>query len=86
MSALPPIATAKADMPKAVMSAFPPKADVCGAKRTYLLWAKSGHTRLAEIFEWDAAFTLSMQSSLSAARASTMPTAQLFSGVLPMRI
>jgi hypothetical protein len=31
MSALPPIATAKADMPQMVMSALPPKADVCGA-------------------------------------------------------
>jgi hypothetical protein len=31
MSALPPIATAKADMPQMVMSAFPPKADMCGA-------------------------------------------------------
>jgi hypothetical protein len=27
MSALPPIATAKADMPQMVMSALPPKAD-----------------------------------------------------------
>jgi hypothetical protein len=31
MSALHPIATAKADMPKTVMSALVPKADVCGA-------------------------------------------------------
>ena len=31
MSALPPIATAKADMPQTVMSALPPKADMCGA-------------------------------------------------------
>jgi hypothetical protein len=31
MSALPPIATAKADMPQMVMSALPPKADVCSA-------------------------------------------------------
>ena len=31
MSALPTIATAKADMPQMVMSALPPKADVCGA-------------------------------------------------------
>jgi hypothetical protein len=31
MSALPPIATAKADMPQMVMSALPPKADMCGA-------------------------------------------------------
>ena len=29
MSALPPIATAKADMPQMVMSASPPKADMC---------------------------------------------------------
>jgi hypothetical protein len=28
MFALPPIATAKADMPQMVMSAFPPKADM----------------------------------------------------------
>jgi hypothetical protein len=33
MSALPPIATAKADMPQMVMSALPPKADMCGATR-----------------------------------------------------
>jgi hypothetical protein len=33
MSALHPIATAKADMPKTVMSALPPKADACGANR-----------------------------------------------------
>jgi hypothetical protein len=33
MSALPPIATAKADMPQMVMSAFPPKSDVCAANR-----------------------------------------------------
>src|SRR6185437_7491941 len=33
MSALPPTATAKADMPQMVMSALPPKADVCGANR-----------------------------------------------------
>jgi hypothetical protein len=33
MSALPLIATAKADMPQTVMSALPPKADMCGAKR-----------------------------------------------------
>jgi hypothetical protein len=33
MSALPPIATAKADMPQMVMSALPPKADICGANR-----------------------------------------------------
>jgi hypothetical protein len=31
MSALPPIATAKADMPRFVMSALPLKADMCGA-------------------------------------------------------
>ena len=30
-----------------------------------------------EIFEWDAVFTLRMPSSLSAARTSTMPSAQL---------
>jgi hypothetical protein len=33
MSALHPIATAKADMPQMVMSALPSKADVCGANR-----------------------------------------------------
>ena len=33
MSALPPIATAKADMPQMVMSALPPKADMCDATR-----------------------------------------------------
>jgi len=31
MSALPPKATAKADMPQMVMSALPPKADSCSA-------------------------------------------------------
>ena len=31
MSALPPIATAKADFRTRVMSALPPKADMCGA-------------------------------------------------------
>src|SRR4029077_12490509 len=31
MSALPPTATAKADMPQMVMSAFHPKADMCSA-------------------------------------------------------
>ena len=31
MSALPPIATEKADMPQTVMSALPPKADMCSA-------------------------------------------------------
>jgi hypothetical protein len=31
MSALPPIATAKADMGQMVMSALPPKADMCSA-------------------------------------------------------
>jgi hypothetical protein len=31
MSALPPRATAKADMPQKVMSALPLKADMCGA-------------------------------------------------------
>ena len=31
MSALSPIATAKADSPQAVMSALPLKADMCGA-------------------------------------------------------
>jgi hypothetical protein len=31
MSALPPIATAKADMPQMVMSALPPKVDMCSA-------------------------------------------------------
>ena len=31
MSVLLPIATAKADMPQMVMSAFHPKADACGA-------------------------------------------------------
>ena len=31
MSALHPIATAKADMPQMVMSALPLKADMCGA-------------------------------------------------------
>src|SRR5262245_16510831 len=31
MSALPPIATAKADFPQTAMSALPPKADMCGA-------------------------------------------------------
>ena len=31
MSALPPIATAKADMRQMVMSALPPKADMCSA-------------------------------------------------------
>ena len=32
MSALPPIATAKADFPQTVMSALPLKADMCGAR------------------------------------------------------
>jgi hypothetical protein len=32
MSALPPIATAKADFPQTVMSALPPKADMCSAR------------------------------------------------------
>jgi len=31
MSALHPIATAKADMPQVIMSALPLKADICGA-------------------------------------------------------
>jgi len=31
MSAFPPIATAKADMPQMVMSAIPLKADMCSA-------------------------------------------------------
>jgi hypothetical protein len=31
MSALPPKATGKADMPQMVMSALPPKADMCSA-------------------------------------------------------
>jgi hypothetical protein len=31
MSALPPIATAKAEFPQTVMSALPPKADMCSA-------------------------------------------------------
>jgi hypothetical protein len=31
MSALPPIATAKADMPQTLMSALHPKADMCSA-------------------------------------------------------
>jgi hypothetical protein len=31
MSALPPIATPKADFPQQAMSALPPKADMCGA-------------------------------------------------------
>jgi hypothetical protein len=33
MSALPPIATAKADFTQTVMSALPPKADMCSATR-----------------------------------------------------
>ena len=33
MSALPPIATAKADMAQMVMSALRPKADMCSATR-----------------------------------------------------
>jgi len=33
MSASPSIATVKADMPQMVMSALPPKADVCSANR-----------------------------------------------------
>jgi hypothetical protein len=32
MSALPPIATAKADLPQTVMSALPLKADMCRAR------------------------------------------------------
>ena len=45
MSALLPIATAKADMPQMVMSALPPKADMCGAMNEGCrLWAKSGHS------------------------------------------
>src|SRR5262245_1372700 len=33
MSALPPIATAKADLSQTAMSALPPKADMCSATR-----------------------------------------------------
>jgi hypothetical protein len=33
MSALLPMATAKADFPQTVMSALPPKGDMCGATR-----------------------------------------------------
>jgi hypothetical protein len=33
LSALPPKATAKADIPKMVMSALPPEADMCGATK-----------------------------------------------------
>jgi hypothetical protein len=33
MSALRPVATAKADMPQMIMSALPPKADTCVATR-----------------------------------------------------
>jgi hypothetical protein len=35
MSALLPIATAKADIPQMVMSALPPKADMCSAKHHF---------------------------------------------------
>jgi len=38
MSALPPIATAKADFRKMVMSALPLKADMCGAAREGTRW------------------------------------------------
>ena len=47
VSALPPIATAKADMPQMVMSALPPKADMCGANRDVRLTPNSGHSLLS---------------------------------------
>jgi hypothetical protein len=41
MSALPPIATAKADFPQTVMSAFTPESGHVRRKQSCLLWAKS---------------------------------------------
>jgi hypothetical protein len=58
MSALPPIATAKADMPQMVMSALPLKADMCSAASDVRYGPK----------------------------ADMPPTAQLFAGVLLMRV
>ena len=43
MSALPPKATAKADISPWVMSALHPKADMCSATSACPLWANSGH-------------------------------------------
>ena len=63
MSALPPIATAKADMSQMVMSALPPKADMCGATRD---------VRFGPIAGIELPFSLSVtggqRSPLSAAR------------------
>ena len=49
MSALPPIATAKADILNKVMSALLPKADMCSATSSCLLWAISCSAGPSEI-------------------------------------
>jgi len=50
MSALPPIATAKADMPQLVMSALSPKADMCGATGDVRFWDRF---RVVRMIEWN---------------------------------
>ena len=45
MSALPPIATEKADMPQMVMSALHPESGHVRCTTSCLLWAKSGHPK-----------------------------------------
>jgi hypothetical protein len=47
MSALPPTATAKADMPQMSMSASPPRADMCGAT------SDVGYGPIADIASFD---------------------------------
>ena len=48
MSAVLPIATAKADMPQMLMSALPPKADMCGALGHVCFGPKADMVRLFE--------------------------------------
>jgi hypothetical protein len=49
-SALPPIATAKADSRKRSCPLYPPKADMCGATRDVRFGAKSGHCDLGNAY------------------------------------
>ena len=53
MSALPPTATAKADFPQKVMSALPPKADMCGATSDVRFGPKADSCTAAEAALFD---------------------------------
>ena len=84
VSALPPIATAKTDMPQLVMSASPPESRHVRCNEQCPLWAKSGHAsshRASVIASWRAVAVTSCGAPMAAAYSNLLPLSAVDFGI-----